>query len=114
MTKVPQILYVSATPAKFEIQNSRVGITDYIPRKKKKIGEIETGSERLPRISGGAQPIEKFDVTTPGKDLIVEQIIRPTGLLDPIIILKPLKGQIDETIEQCRQNWDQLYIRCED
>jgi len=103
MAKVPQIMYVSATPAKFEIQNSRAGITDYIPHKKNEVGEIETGTERLPRISGGAQPIEKFDVTTPGKDLIVEQIIRPTGLLDPIIILKPLKGQIDETIEQCRQ-----------
>jgi excinuclease ABC subunit B len=34
---------------------------------------------------------------------VVEQIIRPTGLLDPIITIKPLKGQIDETIELCRQ-----------
>ena len=37
-----------------------------------------------------------------GQDLIVEQIIRPTGLLDPLVELKPLKGQIDETIELCR------------
>ena len=34
---------------------------------------------------------------------MVEQIIRPTGLLDPKITLKPLKNQIDETIELCRQ-----------
>jgi excinuclease ABC subunit B len=33
----------------------------------------------------------------------VEQIIRPTGLLDPKITLKPLKHQIDDTIELCRQ-----------
>ena len=39
----------------------------------------------------------------PAKPLIVEQIIRPTGLLDPVITLRPLKGQIDETIELCRQ-----------
>jgi len=103
MEKVPQILYVSATPAKFEIKNSVVGNTDYIPHDRKKIGEVETEPERLPRISGSAQPIEKFDVTTPGKDLIVEQIIRPTGLLDPVLQLRPLKGQIDETIELCRQ-----------
>ena len=38
-----------------------------------------------------------------GKPLVVEQIIRPTGLLDPILTLRPLKGQIDETIELCRQ-----------
>ncbi|MCB1132342.1 MAG: UvrB/UvrC motif-containing protein, partial [Verrucomicrobiae bacterium] len=35
--------------------------------------------------------------------VVVEQIIRPTGLLDPIITLRPLKHQIDETIELCRQ-----------
>ncbi len=35
--------------------------------------------------------------------MVVEQIIRPTGLLDPVLILRPLKGQIDETIELCRQ-----------
>ncbi len=34
---------------------------------------------------------------------MVEQIIRPTGLLDPKITLKPLKNQIDETIDLCRQ-----------
>ena len=39
----------------------------------------------------------------PKRPLVVEQIIRPTGLLDPIITIKPLKGQIDETIELCRQ-----------
>lgn len=98
-----QRLYVSATPAKFEIQNSTVGQDGYIPHKRKQIGEQETVPERLPRISGATQPVEKFDVEKKGSSLIVEQIIRPTGLLDPIITLKPLKGQIDETIEQCRQ-----------
>ena len=34
---------------------------------------------------------------------MVEQIIRPTGLLDPKVTIKPLKNQIDETIELCRQ-----------
>jgi len=55
------------------------------------------------KASGAAAPVAQFDVHTPGKPLIVEQIIRPTGLLDPKITIRPLKGQIDETIEQCRQ-----------
>ncbi|MDB4748690.1 hypothetical protein OAG13_04600, partial [Akkermansiaceae bacterium] len=38
-----------------------------------------------------------------GGQLIVEQIIRPTGLLDPILTMRPLKSQIDETIELCQQ-----------
>lgn len=45
---------------------------------------------------------------TPGKyeleiaDAVVEQIIRPTGLVDPKIVVKPAKGQIDDLLEQIR------------
>lgn len=41
---------------------------------------------------------------TPGKyeleeaDKIVEQIIRPTGLLDPVVEIRPIKGQIDDLL----------------
>ncbi|MDW8103845.1 MAG: excinuclease ABC subunit UvrB, partial [Armatimonadota bacterium] len=34
---------------------------------------------------------------------IVEQLIRPTGLVDPEVIVKPTKGQIDDLVEQIRQ-----------
>jgi len=34
---------------------------------------------------------------------VVEQIIRPTGLIDPEIVIKPTKGQIDDLLEQIRQ-----------
>jgi excinuclease ABC subunit B len=43
-----------------------------------------------------------FDPITPGAPLVIEQIIRPTGLLDPKITVRPLKNQIDESIELCR------------
>ena len=36
-----QIVYVSATPAEFEIKNSVVGNTGYIPHKRTRIGEDE-------------------------------------------------------------------------
>ena len=45
---------------------------------------------------------------TPGKyemgitDSVVEQIIRPTGLIDPEIVVKPTKGQIDDLLEEIR------------
>ena len=35
--------------------------------------------------------------------IIVEQIIRPTGLLDPKIIIKPLKNQIDDLIDEIQE-----------
>jgi excinuclease ABC subunit B len=35
-------------------------------------------------------------------DGVVEQIIRPTGLIDPQIVVKPVKGQIDDLLESIR------------
>ena len=35
-------------------------------------------------------------------DGVVEQIIRPTGLVDPKIVLKPVEGQIDDLLEEIR------------
>ncbi len=46
-----------------------------------------------------------FMSATPGKfelaesQSIVEQIVRPTGLVDPEVIVKPTKGQIDDLVE---------------
>jgi excinuclease ABC subunit B len=37
---------------------------------------------------------------------VAEQIVRPTGLVDPPVTVKPLKGQIDDLIEECRKRVD--------
>jgi len=34
---------------------------------------------------------------------VVEQVIRPTGLMDPEVEVRPVKGQIDHLLEECRQ-----------
>src|SRR5205085_4092280 len=112
MKTTDQLVYVSATPAEFEIQNSVVGNKSYVPHKRQRIGDAELvpfvlpGGKRPlinPQISRTDEPAEKFDVQNSGAPLVVEQIIRPTGLLDPRITIKPLKNQIDDTIELCRQ-----------
>ena len=113
MKATNQLVYVSATPAEFEIQNSVVGNKGYAPHRRQRIGVDEPVPFILPgknrstkgdvHISRTDDPPEKFDVTTPGTPLVVEQIIRPTGLLDPKITIKALKNQIDDTIELCRQ-----------
>ena len=59
MEMTNQVVYVSATPADFELQES-----------------------------GG---------------VVVEQIIRPTGLLDPIIEVRPSENQIDNLLEEIQQ-----------
>jgi excinuclease ABC subunit B len=41
----------------------------------------------------------KYEMEKVGGD-VVEQVIRPTGLIDPAIIIKPIKGQIDDLLEE--------------
>lgn len=42
------------------------------------------------------------DYETQRGDGVVEQIIRPTGLVDPKIVVKPTQGQIDDLLEEVR------------
>ncbi|MBU6447511.1 excinuclease ABC subunit UvrB [Patescibacteria group bacterium] len=56
--KINQVVFVSATPRKYEIESSKV---------------------------------------------IAEQLIRPTGLLDPTIEIKPIKNQVDDLIDQIQE-----------
>jgi excinuclease ABC subunit B len=37
---------------------------------------------------------------------VVEQIVRPTGLIDPKVTVKPLEGQIDDLLEEVRRRTD--------
>ncbi len=55
--------------------------------------EFEEKSDQLIYVSATPGPYEMEHC-----DTMVQQIIRPTGLLDPIIELRPTKGQIDDLI----------------
>ncbi len=57
--RVPQAIYVSATPADYEMEKSG--------------------------------------------DAVVEQIVRPTGLMDPAIEFRPAKSQVDDLLDEIRQ-----------
>ena len=61
LTKLDKVLYVSATPAKFELERS---------------------------------------------ENVAEQVIRPTGLLDPLITVKPVEGQMDDLLSEIRTRAD--------
>ena len=51
-----------------------------------------------------------FVSATPGpyelvkaKGIVVEQVIRPTGLMDPPIEVRPVRGQVDDLLQEIRQ-----------
>src|SRR5438105_4915109 len=81
-----QTIYVSATPAEFEIQNSVVGNKEYVPHRRQRIGEQElvpfvlpggqrrasnVAHRRSAEISATDEPPEQFDAHTPGAPLLV-------------------------------------------
>jgi len=65
-------------PLKFEEFLERIGQTIYL--------SATPGNYELAKVGG--------------HDNVVEQIIRPTGLVDPEVLVKPTKGQIDDLIHQ--------------
>ena len=57
MAMANQLIYVSATPAEFEIKNSIVGNTGYFPHKRARIGE----NELVPFVLPGGRPCRRSD-----------------------------------------------------
>ncbi len=53
------------------------------------------------RIYVSATP-GKYEFANTPKNRLVEQIIRPTGLIDPVVIVKPSKHQIDDIFEEIK------------
>ena len=97
-----QTIYVSATPAGRELNWARAS-AGAPPVKVEVVKDSGNGEAPVP----GAPPNPKLswqpDVPMPG---VVELVVRPTGLVDPKVTVKPLKGQIDDLIEECRKRAD--------
>ncbi|MFW6109887.1 MAG: excinuclease ABC subunit UvrB [Patescibacteria group bacterium] len=84
--KVSQTIYTSATPSDWEIKRARSS------------AELQISNDKI-QMSGK----EKSPEELAGKKLhngVVEQLIRPTGLLDPKIEVRPAEGQIEDLIKE--------------
>jgi excinuclease ABC subunit B len=61
--------------------------------------EFEHRTNQLVYVSATPGPYE----LTKSAGVVVEQIIRPTGLVDPPVEVRPVKGQIDDLLHEIRQ-----------
>lgn len=62
---------------------------------------LEEFEERVPQINYISATPADYEMDRSSQ--VVEQIIRPTGLLDPIVEVRPIKGQIDDLIDEVNQ-----------
>ncbi|MCE7975196.1 MAG: excinuclease ABC subunit UvrB [Leptolyngbya sp. PLA1] len=60
--------------------------------------EFESIVPRLMYVSATPGPYELGKC----EGVVAEQVIRPTGLLDPDVVIKPTKGQVPDLLEQCK------------
>src|SRR6202451_2906823 len=60
--------------------------------------EFENRVHQLVYVSATPGPYE----LTKTSGVVIEQIIRPTGLLDPTVEVKPIRGQVDDLLHQIR------------
>jgi excinuclease ABC subunit B len=63
-----------------------------------KFDEFESRTGQIIYVSATPGPYE----LTKAAGVVVEQIIRPTGLIDPIVEIRPVKGQIDDLLAEIR------------
>ena len=107
-----QTIYVSATPARRELEWARESAAALVRSSGfSRSGPPEGGTPNVaneplaPPLSpsDGERVAEERVRGNPG---VAELVVRPTGLVDPKVTLKPLKGQIDDLIEECRQRAD--------
>jgi excinuclease ABC subunit B len=73
--KVTQCIFVSATPGEWELEQS----------------------------GGKFNQVGEKNIYIPGTGKVVEQIIRPTGVLDPEIFVRPTEGQIDDLLGEIQE-----------
>jgi len=64
-----------------------------------KFDEFENRTGQIIYVSATPGPYE----LTKSAGVVVEQIIRPTGLIDPPIEIRPIKGQIDDLLAEIRE-----------
>ena len=64
-----------------------------------KFEEFESRTNQIVYVSATPGPYE----LTKAAGVVVEQIIRPTGLVDPPVEIRPIKGQIDDLLAEIRE-----------
>jgi excinuclease ABC subunit B len=111
--RLGQVIYVSATPGPYELTVSRVPESDgHGVGGRFGVGVVERPIFLIPDwdrrlASPDGLPTETTESGAPGAGVYgAEQLIRPTGLLDPEIEVKPTRGQIDDLMEQIKLRTD--------
>jgi excinuclease ABC subunit B len=98
--KINQAIFTTATPADYEIEKSKKNSS--LARNRERVEERV--NRKMPDPTPSLSRVRDIspEYRREGKDIvgIVEQIIRPTGLIDPELVVKPAKGQVKDVMRE--------------
>ncbi|HPN96384.1 MAG TPA: excinuclease ABC subunit UvrB [Candidatus Moranbacteria bacterium] len=81
--KINQVIFTSATPAKYEIAKSKISGVGIDLASVQEMADTKFASTKNPGI--------------------IEQVIRPTGLIDPELDVRPVRGQIKDVVKEIKK-----------
>jgi excinuclease ABC subunit B len=97
---IPQVrgMYTGDRSRKENLVNYGFRLPSALDNRPLKFEEFERRLNQVVYVSATPGPYE----LTKSSGVVVEQIIRPTGLVDPIVEVRPVKGQIDDLLHEIR------------
>ncbi len=97
---VPQVrgMYTGDRSRKENLVNYGFRLPSALDNRPLKFEEFEKRLNQVVYVSATPGPYE----LTKSSGVVVEQIIRPTGLVDPMVEVRPVKGQIDDLLHEIR------------
>jgi len=100
---LPQVrgMYFGDTSRKQTLVDYGFRLPSALDNRPLNFSEFEEHLDRVIYVSATPGPYENEH-----SEQTVEQIIRPTGLIDPVVEVKPTKGQIDDLLDEVRQRVD--------
>ncbi len=98
---VPQIggMYLGDQSRKSNLVEYGFRLPSALDNRPLTFAEFEARVNQLIYVSATPRPYE----LTKSAGIVVEQVIRPTGLTDPIIEVRPVNGQIDDLLHEIRE-----------
>jgi len=97
---VPQVggMYNGDRARKETLVNFGFRLPSALDNRPLKFEEFEKSIDQIVFVSATPSEYEKEN----SKGVVVEQVIRPTGLLDPIVTVKPVKNQVDDLVDEIK------------
>jgi excinuclease ABC subunit B len=98
---VPQLggMYKGDYARKFTLQEFGFRLPSCMDNRPLKFEEWDTMRGQIVCVSATPGPWE----LTRTEGVFVEQVVRPTGLIDPVCVIRPVEAQVDDLMAECRE-----------